>query len=139
MSARVAPLALLLLLSVFGTASSETDMNGASPDQDGHRCRAFVQASLDYQRELAERVKQLHGRRVYLFDASGFTADFVEERSPDGVRYKSGVLAGGLRADAVLSVSAQRALGEGPEAARTYLRWTRREQDTLADDNGVFV
>ncbi|XP_026287267.1 uncharacterized protein LOC113212683 [Frankliniella occidentalis] len=141
MSARTLAAALVLAAAavVASSAQSQTHDSTMATAEDVDKCCAFVHASVGYQRELAEKIKQLNGRRVYLFDASGFSAEFADELTPDNIRYKTGVLAGGLRVDAVLSVSAHRALGDGPDAARTFLRWTGREQDTLLDEHGVYV
>ncbi|XP_034253369.1 uncharacterized protein LOC117652512 [Thrips palmi] len=128
------PTPLLIIASVlfFGVASSPT----ASMSDDGP-CHEFVKASIAYQKTLAEKVKALNGRTVYLFDATGFAAGLQDAVTAESLRYKTGTL-DGRQVDAVLSVSAQTSLS-GPAGAQTYLRWAGQGQDIHVDDHGVHI
>ncbi|KAJ1532394.1 hypothetical protein ONE63_000994 [Megalurothrips usitatus] len=104
-------------------------------ETDAEMCGHFARASLAVQTELAAKVCALNGRRVYVFDATGFSAGWRDARTDDGVRYKTGVLED-RAADAVLSASAQRTLSGAP-GARTFLSWTDKNGLTV-DQHGVY-
>lgn len=129
-----------LLAAVALTALTLT-LTAAAPaavmeaETDAEMCAHFARASLAVQTELAAKVCALNGRRVYVFDATGFSAGWRDARTDDGVRYKTGVLED-RAADAVLSASAQRTLCGAP-GARTFLSWTDKHGLTV-DQHGVY-
>lgn len=131
MLARLLLAASWLLLVVAVPEASEHSVCKMS---DAEQCCEFVRNSIAVQRTLAEKIKQLNGRKVYLFDATGFASAFVDDVTVDSVRYKTGALDGVL-VDAVLSQSAQRTLSGRP-GSETFHRWLGN--GTL-DAYGVYI
>lgn len=126
---------LIVTVVVAGVACACTDSTAMA--EEGAACRQFVKESIAYQRKLAEKVKALNGRRVYLFDATGFATGLQDAVTDDAVRYKTGTV-GGRAVDAVLSVSAQQSL-DGAAGARLYHHWSGHGHDIHVDEHGVHI
>lgn len=123
----------VLLSAALALVSFDSYAMAATDD----KCCDFVRASIGFQLELAHKIKDINGRPVYLFDATGFSAGFQDNATPLNVRYKTGDLNGTL-VDAVLSVSAQTTVG-GETGAQTFYSWAGRAPGLLVDDYGVRI